>query len=268
MPEKIDFARDVALPAEGRPKFSICTMVTRPEEYREFHDSFVMGGFTGSDCEYLCVDNSTANRLDAFQANNRFLVEAKGDYIILCHQDILLLEDDRARLEALLAELTVKDPDWGVCGNAGATSEGAPVLRITDPNMPDISLGGPFPVRVVALDENFMIARREANLALSHDLSGYHWYGPDLCAMAGILGYSAYVIDFHLKHKSGGNPDQGYHVQRGKFGQKYRRALTPRWQYTTVNNPVFLSGVPLLTFAARVKRKLRRTLFGERFDWP
>ncbi len=58
------------------------------------------------------------------------------------------------------------------------------------------------PIRVGSLDENFIVVKRQANLALSHDMSGFHLYGTDLCIIADILGRTSYVVDFHLCHKA------------------------------------------------------------------
>lgn len=39
-------------------KYSVCTLVTRKEQYMEMLDSFIKGGFTEDICEYLIVDRS------------------------------------------------------------------------------------------------------------------------------------------------------------------------------------------------------------------
>lgn len=230
---------------DTRPRFSICTLVTRPGEYAEMVDSFVSHGFTPHDCEYLYLDNSQSNRFDAFRGYNLFLSEARGDFIVLCHQDILLLEDGRAELEQRLDELTAHDPRWAICGNAGGVTFTCLAKRISDP-YGENQFVGPFPARVTALDENFVIARREANLALSHDLSGFHFYGADLCIVADFLGRSAWAIDFHLRHKSGGAKDADFHRLRENIASKYRRACRSRWIATTCTG-FFLSGSPILS---------------------
>ena len=109
-------------------------------------------------------------------------------------------------------------------------------------------MGGPYPVRVMSLDENFIVVRREANLALSHDLTGYHWYGAELCLLADILGWHAYVVEFYLLHKSSGNADAGFRSMRRAVGRKYARAFRPRWQYVVTDRPVFIAGSPLKFF--------------------
>lgn len=235
--------------------FSVCTLVTRTDQYARMLRSYRAAGF-GEDCEFLCIDNSQGNVYDAFSGYNAFLIEARGKHIILTHQDIELPFDDRAVLEERLADLTVRDPDWGVCGNAGGVAVGEVVLRISDPHG-DNQVRGSLPQRVFTLDENFMVARRSANLSLSHDLAGYHMYGPDLCVMADVKGDHCWVIDFHLLHLSGGTLDDSFTSSAEAFEHKWARAFRSRWVQTTVV-AIFLSGTRLVrsTATSRIVRAL------------
>ena len=235
--------------------FSICTLVTRRDQYARMLRSYRMAGFD-NDCEFLCIDNSQGNIYDAFSGYNAFLIEARGRHVILTHQDIELPFDDRAVLEERLRDLDARDPDWGVCGNAGGVAVGEVVLRISDPHGDD-QVRGTLPQRVFTLDENFMVARRSANLSLSRDLTGYHMYGPDLCVMADVRGDSCWVIDFHLRHLSGGTLDGSFTSSAEAFERKWARAFRSRWVQTTVI-PIFLSGTRLVRNAAtsRIGRAL------------
>jgi hypothetical protein len=223
-------------------RYSICTLVTDHGEYSDMVRSFREGGFDGADCEYLYLDNSKGNAFDAFAGGNLFLREARGDFIILCHQDVLLLDDDRAVLEARLAELDMFHPDWGLCGNAGGTKVGELALRITDPHGIDQKRGA-LPARAIALDENFIVVRRDANLALSHDLRGFHLYGADLCVIADVLGRSAWVVDFHLRHKSPGRRDSSFFSVRRAIKDKYLRAFRSRAIQTTCTTFTLRGGI-------------------------
>lgn len=238
------------------PAYSICTVFTRPAEYTGMRQSFLQHGFTAEDTEYLVADNSSGNVMDAFAAYNAFLLQARAPHIILCHQDILLLDDGRAKLDRLLSELQQRDPNWGLCGNAGVRDDGVLALRITDPHRADGNMGGPFPVQVSTLDENFIVVRRAANLALSRDLHGFHMHGADLCLVADVLGWSAWVIDFHLHHTSPGKVDSSYHHAKFQLRDKYQRAFRARWIKTPMLHPVFLSGQAALIAAARILHRL------------
>ena len=235
--------------------FSICTLVTRPDQYAGMRRSYHAAGF-GEDCEFLCIDNSQGNVYDAFSGYNAFLVEARGEHVILTHQDIELSFDDRTILEERLRDLDARDPDWGVCGNAGGVAVGEVALRISDPHG-DNQVRGTLPQRVFTLDENFMVARRSANLCLSNDLTGYHMYGSDLCVMADAKGNHCWVIDFHLRHLSGGTLDNSFNVSTEAFERKWARAFRSRWIQTTVV-AIFLSGTRLVrnTATSRIGRAL------------
>jgi hypothetical protein len=240
--------------------YSFCSLVTDIAEYDAMVAAFESRGFTSADCEFLYADNTASNRFDAFSAYNRFLVEARGRHIVLCHQDVLPLTDDRARLDALLGELYERDPAWALAGNAGGSADGTMHYRITHGAHIELNEGGPFPARVMSLDENFIVVRRDANLALSRDLSGFHWYGSDLCVVADVLGWTSYVIDFHLFHRSTGRIARDF-VDLGQAVRvKFARAFRPRWQYVPTRRPVYLSSSALGTFVARSWRRVLREL--------
>ncbi len=222
--------------------------------------AFIDQGFSEADCEFLMLDNSVVNTHEAYRSYNLFLQSARGQYIILCHQDVLPIVDGRRELDAALAALTQTDPKWGLCGNAGADASGRRSIRITDPNMPDCMLGGPFPQRVMSLDENFIVVRRDANLATSSDLSGFHWYGSDLCIIADVLGWHAYVINFHLRHKSGGKTDRHFTEAGTALRRKYAHAFRPRWQYVATRQHIYISSSRFGTFVRRGLRRLRLRL--------
>jgi hypothetical protein len=157
-------------------RYSICTFVTRHSQYNDMVESFVSHGFSYDDCEYLYIDNSETNHYEAYAGINKFLAISKGLYIIICHQDVLLLQDDRKKLDAVIEELDQLDPNWGVCGNGGGIHPGRLALRVTDPHGDD-QFTERLPIKVRGLDENFLVARRDANLTVSRDLHGFHLYG-------------------------------------------------------------------------------------------
>jgi hypothetical protein len=216
----------------GRIAYSVGTLVTDPAQYRVMQASFEAKGFTDRDCEFLHIDNSARNNVDAYTGLNQLLNRARGRYAILCHQDVRLHDDDRAKLDATLAALQQHDPTWALVGNAGGVGPGRLALRITDPHGTDTRLGT-FPVKVSTLDENFIVVKQSARLSFSRDLSGFHFYGADICLVAEILGYSAYVIDFHLEHLSAGNSSADFILARSEFQAKWSHALRPRWLQTT-----------------------------------
>lgn len=223
------------------PTISVCTLVTRWDEYEIMRASFLAHGFADYCTEYLVVDNTRGNTADAYRAINAFLQEASAPYIIICHQDVELIDDGLVDLEQQIADMTARDPTWGVLGNAGSTPDGRRVMRLSDPHGSD-QHPSDLPAIVTALDENFLLVRREANLAVSRDLSGFHHYGHDLCIVADVLGWSSYVIDFHLLHKSAGSLDNSFRVSRRATVNKYSRAFRPRCIAGTTQQAYLIGG--------------------------
>lgn len=243
-------------------EFSICTLVTQKTEYIEMLNSFNEAGFTSDTCEFLYIDNSIENKYDAFQGLNLFLKQAKGKYIIVCHQDILINKDNRQDLKNLIVKLDGIDKNWAVCGNAGAMGPNHVVYHITYSNDETISKGN-FPLRVSALDENFLLIKNEAVLSCSANLSGFHLYGTDLCLNAELNGYTSYAISFNLTHKSKGTVSPDFFKIRKELIKKYNHFFRSRWIQTNctvfyISGSLFgrLCGNPVALFFVRMKNGL------------
>ena len=241
-----------------RLSYSIGTLVTNPVQYAEMRQSFEAKGFTPDVCEYLSIDNTGAAQTDAYAGLNQLLNRATAPLVILCHQDLLLLEDGRTVLDRRLAELTAQDPNWAIAANAGGAGTRVIVRRITDKHGADQNVG-PFPHRVMSVDENFMVVRCETRIGFSRDLVGFHLYGADICLNAEIAGYSAYVIDFHLKHLGSGSMGPAFEVAEQAFRAKWQRALRDRAMQTTCTF-MTLSGQPYPRAVTRVREKTRLRL--------
>jgi len=249
-----------SLPNVERVRYSVCTLVTRPDQYREMLESFQAGGFTPANSEFIYIDNSHGNKYDGYSATNRFLHVARGEFVILCHQDVRLHADRLPELDRQIEALNRHDPHWAVFGNAGGVCPGVLAIRITDPKGEN-TRKGKLPARVASLDENFMVVRRAANLSASRDLTGFHFYGTDLCVVAGMLGFTCYVVDFHLRHLGGASRaakskeqafKSDYFPSRQRFIEKYRRVFAPRWIQNT-GTTLFVSGSRILNFLANRK---------------
>ena len=238
------------------PKYSICTLLTEKDQYADALASFREAGFTEPECEFLYIDNTTTNKYDAYAGVNQFLQKAQGDYIILCHQDLILHADNRVKLDQIIDEVSLLDNNWALLGNAGGTVPGRQAYHLTEytGEQKHYLCRGKFPAKANSLDENFIVVRKSANLSVSHDLSGFHMYGTDLCMIAKILGYTAYVVDFHLWHLGGASTKapviKGAHavssfdLNRESLIRKYQKAFTPGYIQTTCTI-FYLSGSKL-----------------------
>ena len=237
--------------------FSVLTLMTRPEQYREMLASFRAGGFDGPDTEYLLIDNSLGNRHDAYCGLRALIAQARGTYLILAHQDLLLLKDGMPVLRQRLSQLDAIDPHWAVAGNSGLTAGGTHYLRISDPHGDD-QARGPFPARVDSLDENFLVLRRAAMISPSVGPTGFHFYGADLCLQAKLKGMKCYVIDFHLRHLSGGKIDKSFEVSRDALERAYHARLRGGLLHTTCDLLVVTASNPRFVFGRIFRRILRR----------
>jgi len=227
-------------------EFSICTLVTKLSEYTGMINSFYGAGFYDEFCEFLYIDNTLHNNFDGYQGLNVFLRSAKGRYIIICHQDVLLDYDDIDVLRSRIDELNSLDPNWAVLGNAGFGDFNSKAVCISDP-FGDFQRHGCFPTKCKSLDENFLVIKSEANIAASHDLSGFHLYATDLCLNANSLGWNSYVIDFHLRHKGAGTIDKLFFKSKVEFIQKHSKNRTPFGIRTTCTM-LIITGSNLLNY--------------------
>lgn len=237
-------ARKISTTDHSEFKYTICTLVSNPSEYSEMMRSFIKAGFTEEDCEYLYADNSVNNEFEAFGGINRFLREARGEFVIICHQDVLINKDNRKKLESQIDSVSVIDPNWGVLGNAGINNMFNMSYIITRSDMKTYE-NGELPSKVQSLDENFMLIKASANLALSGDLSGFHMYGTDICLVAECLGYSAYSIDFNILHKGTGLVDESFYNLSKGIQNKYIKFFRGRYIRSTITR-FYLSSNPIL----------------------
>lgn len=229
--------------AAAAPEFSICTLVTDHDQWRAMQASFAAHGF--GDAEFLQLDNSRSNRWCGYAGLAAMIREARGRFVICCHQDVRLIGDGAVVLRERLAALEAHDPSWAIAGNAGASPEGQLLIRITDPHGAD-QRRGPFPGLVHSLDENFLLLKGGTGIVPSPDLSGFHLYGTDLCLAARQAGRSAWVIDFHLHHLSPGRVDRGFLDCQEAFekawGRRVGRASRIRTTCTTLTLRAGLRG--------------------------
>lgn len=217
---------------DAEPLYTIATLVTNPAQYADMRSSFRTGGFDDATSEFLYIDNTGKDQIDAYRGLNLLLDTARAPLVVLCHQDVRLLSEGREALDSRLAELSRRDPSWALAGNGGGEAPGKLALRISDPHGKDVRVGE-LPARVASLDENFIVVRRAARIGFSHDLSGFHFYGTDICLHAAQMGASAYVIDFHLEHLSPGRKSEDFYAMEKAFLAKWDKALASRWIQTT-----------------------------------
>jgi hypothetical protein len=208
--------------------FSICTIVNDMVEYEVMKSTFLEKGFA-SDCEYIIADNCSGNTINAYEAISHFLKVAKGEFLIIVHQDVRAV-DDVVILRSCLNNLDNKDSNWAICGNAGGADYRKLFYYIEDGG--DVRKSEHLPQRVFSLDENLLIIKAEKRLAISADVNSFHFYGTDLCIISDFLGYSSYVIPFMVQHLSKGNL-KDMELKKPGFIKFYGQKLRSRFIQTT-----------------------------------
>ncbi len=233
--------------------FSICTLVATQSEYDLVVKTAVEAGFVDENTQYLFIDNTKENKYDAFEGLNQFLNKAIGKYIILVHQDVEFRFDDINILKQRIEQMDKIDSTWAILGNTGydINNINKQYTRITDPGQKDYK-DGPFPAKVSCVDENIMIVKNDLNLMFSSNIGHYHLYGADLCIHATNRGYSTYVIDFHILHKSGGFPNKSFYDTKDRFITQYQETLKPKMLRTPCTI-MFLSSSKILNFLMNQK---------------
>lgn len=229
--------------------FSVCSLVRDQGKYDRLLASFGRLGFTPENSEFLAADNREENRFDGYTWHKALLPLARGRFVVFCHDDIELIDAGYADLLACLDDLDRRDPDWLLAGVAGGAWRPAShdktqiSLHISDPFGTN-RRKGVVPGRVETLDECFILMRRARPVISSHDLSGFHFYGPDLCLQAELLGGSSHVIDFHLRHFGSGQRGPSFRAARRAFAAKYRPIFPGRTLHCTTGMVAFAESPP------------------------
>lgn len=249
-------------PAEHEVMFSIATLVADENRYQCLVNSMLVKGFNSSNTQLIALDNRQGNNFDGFSYLRRAAQLAKGKYIVLTHDDIEFSHDGYDDLVKVLDELTVLDPEWGLAGNAGADGDRNLLRHIDDPygvdKLSDIQ-------RVFSIDENLMVVRRDRLVLGSADLTGFHFYGADLCLQAELQGSASYIIPFLVRHHSRGSRNEEYYSLMKIFGEKYGK-IFPHREMRLPTAHMFLGGAlpsqklkqSLIKFRALLKRGLKK----------
>ncbi len=127
----------------------------------------------------------------AGDAYNEAMAKAKGEVIVLIHQDVYLPAGWFEQVAAAIRELELTDPNWGVLGVYGITAEGKYHGHLFC-NANQCALGKPITgaMEVGTLDEVvLMIVRRDSGLRFDEGLKGFHLYGTDICLTANERGF-------------------------------------------------------------------------------
>lgn len=244
-------------------KFSFVTLVNDHSQYVELQNSLIRNGFLPRFCNFIVLDNTNSNIYDGYKGYNSCLNSINSEFVVFVHQDTRFVYDGYQVLVDKIDELNKIDSNWAVAGNAGGNLDlNKKFVRISDPANRNLKKGN-LPQLVHSLDENFLLLKKSSNVAFSNDLTGFHFYGTDLCQQAFFRGYTSYVINFHIEHLSSGNKDNSYYDAKRNFIESYRRKMNIRFLRMTTGR-MALSGSSLLSSFCNNKHilfLLRKTNF-------
>jgi hypothetical protein len=230
---KSDFVYDV----------DICSVVNNYDTYALLERS-LLSTECSSKISIRSIDNTCGIVSDVVSAINWFIMSSKAKYVLVCHQDVVFTLKDIDSLLDRLLELDRMDENWAVCGNAGRNNRLQERGHISDPYGMN-QFNGPLPSLCVGLDENLLIYNKRNPIVLSTHVKGFHHYGIESCYVANQLGYTAYVVDFHVVHASKGNFDSKY-SELGTEWHELRNRTKSHWVYcSTYLNPKIL-GLPVV----------------------
>lgn len=209
-------------------RYSIGTIVSNWHQYDAMQKSFFEAGFNQNDCQYIAINNVNKNRFCMYSGGNIIINQSIGDYIILAHQDVLFIYDNKSVLDERIEELERIDKSWAVAGNAGECN-GQWLVRISDRYGEDQKSCNNFPHIVNILDGNLLVINKKSLVSFSNDIFGFHYYGWDICLNADVKGLRSYVIDFHVSHLGKGTVDRDFYECKNAFEEKWKSAIRPRY---------------------------------------
>ena len=202
--------------------FSICTLVKDWKRYGTLKESLFYNGFINDKDEVLTIDNAEITKFDCYKGVNHFLKQSVKDFTIIIHDDVVFLKT-RDQLIYQIEKITKTDPRAKVFGVVGTGQDklhgSGHFFSLQGEEYWGFKNNG----LVNSLDECFLLIDNSCGLLLSDDLSGFHFYGSDICINAELLGYNSYVLDFPINHLSPGNLNDDFLKARALFEQHLRK---------------------------------------------
>jgi GT2 family glycosyltransferase len=210
-------------------RIPIWTFVNDDESYIEMRRSFVESGFTPDRATFIRLESQgRPGDPEPYSTISNLVATCTAPYFILCHQDVRLDQGHGfEQFARVITELDEYDPFWVVAGNAGGCAHLRMIRCITDPH--GASIPDSLPTRVESLDENFLVFKTGTGIHCSAELRGFHLYAADFCLNALMLARSPYVIDFRLRHLSGGKKPPTYFADRDRFVALWSRHFNGRF---------------------------------------
>lgn len=206
LPEfKDDIWKDVC-----KVDFSVVTCVNDIQEYTDHVIGSLLRNNTKKNYELIPIINK-GNPYSAAEALNIGIEQARGEIIMMPHQDIIMYKNFINQFYECIHKIEKEDKNWGVVGTAGLTEFGL-VTGIVHEGWENRNfwmgtvMKMVYPVQTV--DEHFLAIRKASGLKFdSRTADGFHIYGPDICLNAmynkNMRNYGLTILLNH--HSRGGS---------------------------------------------------------------
>ena len=190
-------------------KYSIVTIVNNDEVY----DKCLLQSMKLErrlDIEFIPILNYN-NKFTASVALNYGLAVAKGEYIIVCHQEVGIKPGTMDILDKLLTpevmilgasgvDLSCKVSDVGTWG--GTVSKRLAVGTVYSSKIEDKPYWNGIKdlTKVHCVDECFFVIRKSISTKFDNNFNGFHFYGVDFCLQARKQGYDVHAAGIPIIH--------------------------------------------------------------------
>ena len=183
------------------PVLSIATLLNDRQRYERMRRSLA-NSLELQTIQWLPIEADRLG-LGATEALNHCLAEARAEWIVCAHQDVVFPHDWWRRARAQIAAWEHRTSRIvGVTGLVGVTRHGRFRGSITDPA--GFGRWGPLPDRVLSVDEHVLLVRRATRLRFDPETPGFHCYGTDIALRALRDGFDVIAIDAPVSHFSTG----------------------------------------------------------------
>lgn len=185
----------------------------------------------------------------AAKAYNEAIDRADNDLMVFAHQDMVFPSTWLAELDKALVQLEATDPQWGVLGCCGVTSEAGVHVWVYDPTQGLLGHSFDHPEPIQTLDEIVLIFRKSSGLRFDENLPHFHLYGTDICLRAAKMGMNSYAISAFCVHNG------PYHLSLPKEYYECYRYVRKKWKEAL---PIYTSCGPITALQFPMyKRRLR-----------
>lgn len=211
-------------------EFSVCSLCRDSQSKSNLFDRAV--SFFPVNTEILLFDH-LEKQISCYEAIRLFISQSRGDFILFIHDDVFFDGLSCSDLFTELSRICKLDPKAVLFGVAGISfSDHSSIGHFRDAGG-EHEWGFHEDGLASSLDECFLVLRKDKGLTVSNELSGYHFYGTDLCINAREKGLASYVIDFPIIHKSTGSLDKKFFEARIQFEKHLQKKNIRRFVRTT-----------------------------------